>query len=227
MTAATPTPPDTPRTVGGRPILWNAFIFGVVSGALLAASAAYKIVGDDNGAWLAFAPLVVFAWLAAGYRASKWAVSVRTGVLAGLFAALLGASIGAAVDQVLAHQYVAQWTSYINTHCQEWVTYQGFVVNSGCTNGHTLSQQAVLDHELQSTIQGLVVQALFGLLLGWLGGLVGMGRGLRKALAGEYMPGQKIVETPVIPSSRSILSRPDTPSLSLGPGPDAPPLDDY
>src|SRR4051794_23605628 len=89
--------PDQGGAVAGSPalsVILNAVIFGILSGAALSAIVYYRIVVGDEGAVIAFAPLVAFAWIFAGFRASKRAVSTPSGAVAGLLAAVVGATIG-------------------------------------------------------------------------------------------------------------------------------------
>jgi hypothetical protein len=168
-------PPEVAPRRRSHPIVWNALIFGIVSGALLSAIAYYKIVAGDDGAVIAFAPLVAVAWVVAGFRASKRAVSTKSGAAAGLLAGVVGAAVGAAVDQALTHQFINQWVAHLNAPCDV-----GNVGYFSCI----VDVPTQLAREWQATVWGLVALPIVGLLLGFLGGIAGPGSALR-ALAYE------------------------------------------
>jgi hypothetical protein len=202
------------RTGSGHPILWNGLLFGVISGIVLAANAYYKIVQGQDAAVIAFGALTGVAWLAAGYRASTWAINVRTGALAGLCAALIGAAIGAAVDQALAHEYISQWVAHLVAACPRVTgAATGYAAGyaDNCPFGVAPDAQTVLGTELQNTITGLVTLPLVGLLLGFVSGFVGTGRGVRTMVGDEYDFGRKTVDVPLIGAHRSVLPQGDFP----------------
>lgn len=209
--------PSPAQGVSDRhPILWNGIVFGVLSGALLAADALCKIVWGLDAAWLALGPFVALAWLAAAYRASRWAVGAGVGARTGLVAALLGAAIGATADQILARQFFDRWIVHIIAVCQPAPLYTSGI----CPYGADPSRQGVLDSELQFTVIGLILLPLLGLLLGLIAGFVGAGRGVRTAGRDDATPGQKPFRRPLSIGLRQ-LPGPDLVDSGLLP-PDTP-----
>ena len=182
----------------GHPIIWNGLILGVLSGAFLSATAYYKIVAGEESAVIAFAPLVAVAWIVAGFRASKRAISTKSGVAAGLLAGVVGAAIGAAVDQVLAHQFINQWVTQLNAGCDKASAgYFSCVVDA----------PTQLAREWQATVWGLVALPIVGLICGLIAGFVGSVRGARDIVGDEYEDGTVTVHPPLISGHRTLRSQ--------------------
>ena len=189
-------PPEVAPQRRGHPILWNALIFGVVSGALLASIAYYRIVSGDESGLAILIPAAAAVWLVAGFRAAKRAATIRAGALAGLLAGMLGAGIGAVVEQSLAHQYLATWYQRVAQQCAQDPS------PSACVDA-----PALLARETQVTIVLLVALPLAAIALGFIAGFVGSTSGSRDLVGDEYLGGTVTVDRPIIPAHRTLRSQ--------------------
>lgn len=144
-------------------------VCGIVSGGLIAAAGAYRVLLCETDAGLIFAVLAFIAWLVAGFRVGRRSASAGAAALTGLLAGIIGACGGGVVNLWLVNQHAAELAACLTR------------------SGEALSVDQVLSSEPHGILLSAIALPIIGAALGFVGGVVGAGGGGRAA-TGELTP---------------------------------------
>lgn len=150
-------------------VLGYGIVLGVISGGLIAAAGAYRVLLCESGATLIFGALALVAWAVAGFRVGRRTGSPGAAALAGLLAGIVGAWGGLAISWWLVNQHASELAACLTR------------------TGNPMSVDDVLASEPRGMLLMAVVLPIIAAALGFLAGVLGTG-GKGKVERGAFSP---------------------------------------
>lgn len=139
-------------------------VMGVISGGLIAAAGAYRVLLCEGGATLIFAVLFLAAWVLAGFRVGRRTASAAAAALTGLLAAAIGSWAGLAVNLWLVNQHAGKLAACLTR------------------SGQPMAVDQVLASEPLGMLLMAIVLPIVGAALSFIAGVIGGGGSARQAV---------------------------------------------
>lgn len=179
-----------------HPVVWYGIVYGVISGVVVAAAGAGKVIQGDEALAVAGAGVAAVCYLLAGAFAAGRGYSARAGLEAGLLAGPITAVIGVPVDLICTRVFMSAYLPHME-----------IMQSSPGGRSVVLTPAMVFGFEVLGMTYLAVGAIVAGGALGWLGGFFGASThlgwplaekpALRATVPAEPPPGDDV---PAVPS---------------------------